>query len=209
MNQERKQSRKDRSSNSRVSNWRLPPSLDPALVDRFSRDAGVILEVASILLRRSESDAARALSFLRGPSSPNALLTSLSSLPDLGKAVERLVVARDSREHVVIYSDFDCDGVTSAAVLSEGLEQAGLDDFEVYFPSRALEGYGFHAESAVDLASRGASLFVTSDCGISGQEACEALKALGKDVIVTDHHLPGASLPDAVEIGRASWRERV
>lgn len=200
MKPETKRSREERSSRFLDSYWRLPVSLDPGLVDRLSREAGIIPEVASILLRRSGSDAAKALGLLQEHSNPEAPLPDLIALPGMSRAVDRLSRARDLGEHVVIYSDFDCDGVTSAVVLKEALEHAGFEDFEVYFPSRFAEGYGFHAGSAVDLARKGASLFVTADCGISGQEACEALAALGKDVIVTDHHLPGADLPRAVSV---------
>ncbi len=193
-----KRSREERSSRFRDKDWRLPSPLDPGLVDRVSREAGVIPEVASILLRRSGVDAARALSLVQCES--GAGLPDLLRLPGMEEAVRRLEQARDAGEHVVIYSDFDCDGVTSAVVLKEALEQAGFEDFEVYFPSRFDEGYGFHSGSAVGLAARGASLFVTADCGISGQEACLALAGLGKDVIVTDHHLPGADLPRAFSV---------
>ncbi len=200
MKWERKKSRDDRSVKNRVNNWRLPQPIDPALVGRVSRDTGVISEVASILLRRSGSDTEKALSLLRGSVLPHLPTIDPSALPDMCQAVSRLAASRNSCEHVVIYSDFDCDGVTSAAILSEALEQAGFEDFEVYFPSRAQEGYGFHPKSAALLAEKGTSLFVTADCGISGHEACDVLNAMGKDVIVTDHHLPGASLPRAVAV---------
>lgn len=205
---ETKRSRERRSSVRRDKDWRLPSPLDPVLVDGLCREAGVIPEVASILLRRSGNDPVRALSFLRDQdvASRSASLSGLpgfpgaSVVPGMQAAVDRIAAARESGERVVVYSDFDCDGVTSAAVLKEALEQAGFDDFEVYFPSRIDEGYGFHAGSAVALAERGASLFITCDCGISGLEACEALASLGRDVIVTDHHLPGLELPAAVAV---------
>ncbi|MGE5579567.1 MAG: single-stranded-DNA-specific exonuclease RecJ [Bacillota bacterium] len=200
MRPERKKSRDELSSFFEVTDWRLPSPLDPALVDRFARDAGVIPEVASILLRRSGFNPQGALSLLQGTSEPDAPVRDPLLLPGMLSAVERLQKARELGEHVVVYSDFDCDGVTSAALLTEALELAGFEDFEVYFPSRSLEGYGFHKDSALELARKGASLFVTSDCGISGHAACEALLAMGKGVIVTDHHLPQDQLPRAVAV---------
>ncbi len=199
MRPERKKSRDQLSSFFGLADWRLPSPLDPALVERLSRDAGVIPEVASILLRRSGSSIAGALSLLQGALEAAPLPDPLR-LPGMLPAVESLKKARELGEHVVIYSDFDCDGVTSAAVLAEALELAGFEDFEVYFPSRFLEGYGFHADSALALANKGASLFVTADCGISAHTACEALSAIGKDVIITDHHLPQDRLPQAVSV---------
>jgi len=200
MRPERKKSRDELPSLFGLTDWRLPPPLDPALVDRFSRDAGVIPEVASILLRRSGSNLKGALSLLQGTLEPETPLGDPLQLPGMMPAVERLKKALELGEHVVVYSDFDCDGVTSAAVLTEALEKAGFEDFEVYFPSRFLEGYGFHKDSALELAGKGAALFVTADCGISGHAACEALTAAGKDVIITDHHLPQDELPRAVSV---------
>jgi single-stranded-DNA-specific exonuclease len=198
MRREIKRYRERYSSPPRERNWRLPAPLDMGLVEQVSREAGVIPEVASILLRRSDCDQAKALAFLDGRSGMD--LPELSSLPGVDEAANRIVRARDSGERVAVYSDFDCDGVTSAAILKEALEYAGFKDFVVYFPSRFSEGYGFHAGSAKVLAAQGVSLFITADCGIAGVEACAALSVLGRDVIVTDHHLPGTELPGALAV---------
>jgi single-stranded-DNA-specific exonuclease len=200
MRQENQRSRESSSRDFGQKNWRLPLPLDPGLVERLSREAGVIPEVASVLLRRAGSDSVKALALLPGPAESGRLPSDLFAPPGMREAVLRLARARDSGERVIVYSDFDCDGVTSAVVLKEALELARFDNFDVYFPSRILEGYGFHADSARALAEQGASLFVTADCGISGQEACEVLARLGRDVIITDHHLPPAKIPEAVAV---------
>lgn len=202
---------KERRSSVRDKDWRLPSPLDAGLVDSLCRETGTIPEVASILLRRTGCDPAKAVSLLgnMGTSGRAIDLPDVLLLPDMRTAADRIARALDSCERIAVYSDFDCDGVTSAAVLKEALEQAGFDDFEVYFPSRFNEGYGFHAPSAETLAGHGASLFITADCGISGLEACDALAALGRDVIITDHHLAGPILPKALAVldpHLPSWR---
>jgi single-stranded-DNA-specific exonuclease len=209
MKPESKRSKQDRSRESRERYWRLPEPVDPGLVERLSREGGVIPEVASVLLRRTGADARKAMALLTACPESDYLPDDLLGLPGMKEAVLRLVRAKESGERLVVYSDFDCDGVTSAVVLKEALERAGFEDFVVYFPSRLLEGYGFHEGSARDLAAGGASLFVTADCGISDEDTCSALAALGKDVIVTDHHLPGSGLPGALAVldpHLASWR---
>lgn len=111
-------------------------------------------------------------------------------------AVERICKAIERQERVVVYGDFDCDGVTSTALLTTALRHFGLD-VEPYIPHRVNEGYGLHASAVRDIASRGVHLLITVDCGISGRaEVAEARKA-GLDVIVTDHHYLPADLPEA------------
>ena len=187
--------------------WRLPEPIDPALVERLAAEARVTADVAAVLLRRGYRDKESALSLLSGLSEEEPVPGDFLALPGMVRAVGRMTRALDAGERVAVYSDFDCDGVTSAVVLKEALEIAGFDDFVVYFPSRLLEGYGFHAESALELREQGVSLFITADCGITGNEACEVLARAGADVIITDHHLPAPELPRAVSVLDPHLRE--
>jgi single-stranded-DNA-specific exonuclease len=110
-------------------------------------------------------------------------------LPDIEKALSRLRQAIDGSERVVVYGDFDVDGVTATALLVEGLCALGGDAF-AYIPDRFSEGYGLRAE--------GASLVVTADCGTSSMAEVAHARGLGMDVVILDHHSVPPELPPAV-----------
>jgi single-stranded-DNA-specific exonuclease len=150
-----------------------------------------------VLLRRSEGDVERAR---RLYCMADSSLSVPTDLPGLKEAARRIGEAIVRGEPIVVYSDFDADGVTSAALVEEALAFAGAPSVTVYFPSRFKEGYGFHASSVRELASQGPCLFITTDCGITAVEGCREATLLSSDVIVTDHHLPGGSLPAAHSI---------
>ncbi len=114
-------------------------------------------------------------------------------------AVERLAAARSRGEKVAVYGDYDVDGVTATALLVEALGSHGIQA-RAYIPNRFDEGYGLHVEALRGLQAGGAGLVVTVDCGIrSLAEAAEA-KSLGLDLVISDHHQPGAELPDALAL---------
>lgn len=188
---------RDRSRSSRsfplYREWREPGPLDPLLVDRLRLEARVLPEVARVLLRRSDGD----LQKTRSIREPSAEIPDVFLLPGLGDAAGRIAQAVSRGERIVVYSDFDADGVTCAALLFEALTFVGASGASVYLPSRFTEGYGFHASSVRDIASAGRCLFITSDCGITAADGCAEAARLGCQVIVTDHHLPGNVLPDA------------
>ena len=177
--------------------WRLPDPVDPALSARYVRELRASPLLVPVLLKRSEGDIEKARLLLSPPSST---LFVPSDLPGMRAAVRRLVKAIDRGEPIVVYSDFDADGVTGAAVIKEALDFAGAKDVSVYFPCRFEEGYGFHASCVRELSSRRPCLFITTDCGITGFEGCRQAALLSSDVIITDHHLPGDRLPEACAI---------
>lgn len=115
-------------------------------------------------------------------------------------AIERLVLALQDNEQLAVYGDFDLDGTSGAALLSEGLQMLGFKKPIVYQPNRLSEGYGFHAHAVETLSEQDVSLIVTVDVGITAIEACEKAKELGVDVIISDHHQPKEILPDAVAV---------
>ncbi|MFH1099165.1 MAG: single-stranded-DNA-specific exonuclease RecJ [Candidatus Uhrbacteria bacterium] len=107
---------------------------------------------------------------------------------DMERAVERIFRARDAGERIVVYGDFDADGVCGATVLLDTLEALGCLA-TAYLPHREREGYGLHAGAIDELVAQGTRLIVTCDCGISNAAEVARTHAVGVDVIVTDHHL--------------------
>lgn len=121
-------------------------------------------------------------------------------LTDMERAVARTLKAIESNEHIVIYSDYDCDGIPGGVLLHDFFTEIGYQNFENFIPHRHHDGYGLSPESIPKLKANGASLIITVDCGITDHEAVEAARGLGVDVIVTDHHEPGDTLPDAYAV---------
>ena len=117
-------------------------------------------------------------------------------LPDMRKAVARILEAIRAKEKIAVFSDFDVDGVTALAQLTEGLGELGADVVP-YIPDRFAEGYGLNIPAITELGAQGASLMITADCGISAvEEVGHAIKQ-GIDVIILDHHTLPPDLPDA------------
>jgi single-stranded-DNA-specific exonuclease len=115
------------------------------------------------------------------------------------KAVNRIILAKEKGEEVVVYGDYDADGITSTVVLIEALSEIGLKP-TFFIPDRMTEGYGLHEDALQKLHSAGADLIITVDCGIRAVEEANFAKSLGLEMIVTDHHAPGPSIPDVVAI---------
>lgn len=118
-------------------------------------------------------------------------------LPDMDKAVERLVRAHAGKERVVIYGDYDIDGLTASTVLLDSFRAFGIDA-RVFIPNRFIEGYGLSRAAIETLAGEGAELIVTVDCGSLSHKEIARANELGVDVIVTDHHSVAETMPDAV-----------
>lgn len=121
-------------------------------------------------------------------------------LPDCERAVERLLTALKKQEMIVIYGDYDIDGLTAAALLSDAFNSFGFKNVDIFIPNRFVEGYGMTVEAVDKIASSGASLIITVDCGSSSELEIKHAKKLGVDVIVTDHHEITAGLPPAVAV---------
>ncbi len=151
---------------------------------------------AQILINRGLGDPASARAFL------DVSLDRLSSpftLAGMDRVVDRLVRAARERMSVVVYGDYDADGITATAQLVRGLRRAGaVVDF--YIPDRQQEGYGLHAAAVTHLVASGARLLVAVDCGIMATTAGEAAAAAGLELIILDHHEPLGSLPPAAAI---------
>ncbi len=121
-------------------------------------------------------------------------------LPDMKKAVKRLVTARKKQEKITIYGDYDIDGLTATTVLLDAFESFGFKNVEAFIPNRFVEGYGMTIDAVERIAKTGATLIVTVDCGSLSHEPITRVKELGVDVIVTDHHNVAPVQPPAVAV---------
>lgn len=125
--------------------------------------------------------------------------TEAHELPDMALAVERLVKAIETREPILIYGDFDVDGITGTSVLYETLKKRLNANVSYYIPDRATEGHGLNTASLVRLtSSRQVKLVVTTDTGITNFSEVSLLNGLGVDTIITDHHALPENLPPAI-----------
>lgn len=127
-------------------------------------------------------------------------------MPDMEKAVERILKAINNKEKVLIYGDYDVDGITSVTVLKSFLEERGLNVDE-YIPNRLDEGYGLNKPAVEKIANEKYALMITVDCGISAIDEVEYANSLGLEVIITDHHETSEKLPEAIAVVDAKRRD--
>ena len=120
-------------------------------------------------------------------------------MPDMKQAIDRIMQAIENKDKVIIYGDYDVDGITSITVLHKFLKERGLET-GYYIPNRLSEGYGLNKIAIKKIADEGYQLIITVDCGISGLEEIEYANKLGMEVIVTDHHEPLDILPKALAV---------
>ncbi|MEL7061302.1 MAG: single-stranded-DNA-specific exonuclease RecJ [Acidobacteriota bacterium] len=168
------------------------PAATPALIA-----AGIAPRTAELLARRGVADADGAQAFLE-PSLDQ--LHDPAGLHGLDGALDRLERARDAGEKVAIVGDYDVDGVSGTALLIAGLGSRGVDATP-FLPHRVRDGYGLQPRQVDRAREAGCSLIVTVDCGTTSGPAARHALALGLDLIVTDHHLPGEAgdaLPEGV-----------
>lgn len=121
-------------------------------------------------------------------------------LKDMEKAVARVLSAVEKNEKVVIYSDYDADGIPGAVVLHDFFKKINFINFINYIPHRHLEGFGLHREAIEEFARQKVSLIITIDCGITDIAEAKKIKESGIDLIITDHHEPPEILPEALAI---------
>ncbi len=175
--------------------WRIQPH-DPGRVADLARALRVPPLVAQLLIGRGWSEPARAREFLE------AKLNSLrepGELPGAALAAQRLVAAVRDGRRIVVYGDYDVDGMSAAAILWQCLKLLG-GDVGFYVPNRLDEGYGLNDEALRNLAQQGAKLIVTVDCGIASAAEAQTARQLGLELIITDHHEFGPALPEAAAL---------
>jgi single-stranded-DNA-specific exonuclease len=175
--------------------WRILPH-EPDRIAALARAAEVPAVVAQLLIARGITDPALARQFLEPRLSG---LRDPDLLPGCTRAA-RLVheAVRDGRR-IVVYGDYDVDGITGTAILRQCLRMLGAD-VGYYVPHRMDEGYGLNHEAIRLLASQRTELLVTVDCGIASAEEVSTARDCGLDVVITDHHEPDPELPEAAAV---------
>lgn len=168
----------------------------PGIQSVLARELKIPRVVAQILANRGISSVVEAQQFLTGDLQH---MHHPLEMHGMSIAVERILQALHRKERVVIYGDYDVDGVTSTSVLMRIFTQIGLQ-VSYYLPDRMTEGYGPNCEAFAKLKAEGTELIVTVDCGVSALKEVEYAKELEMDVIVTDHHEPPEVLPPALTI---------
>lgn len=175
----------------------LPTHTDDHLkVEQLAQSLGITPFLATLLWQRKVQDFERARDFFR------PLLSHLHDpflMADMHKAVERLVLALQNEEKILVYGDYDVDGTTSVAMFYDFLKSR-YPNVAFYIPDRYKEGYGVQPTGIQYALDNGFGLVVTLDCGIKSVELIALAQAQGIDFIVCDHHLPGASIPPAVAV---------
>jgi len=179
-----------------IKRWFIQPQ-NPQLQKDISDALGIHPIIAQLLINRQITNISQAKMFLR------ADMLSLHNpflMTDMDKAVARINHAKRNSEKVLIYGDYDVDGVTSSALLRRLLNHLGIESIN-YIPHRMEEGYGLNQEVAEFARSQGIHLLITVDCGINAFAPIEALNEAGVDVIVIDHHEPdGNKIPKALAV---------
>lgn len=175
--------------------WVIRPS-DPEACRMLADALGLRDLTAAVLAARGHRTPEAARALLDGAESPAPdpfLLTGME------QAVDRLHRAVRGRERVLVYGDYDVDGASATSLYLSFLKGLGLSaDF--YIPNRIKEGYGLNADAVRRIAASGVSVLITADCGTTSVDEIALAQSLGMDVIVTDHHLPGETLPPALAV---------
>ena len=177
--------------------WEWMPSFSDQTFTKAAKEEGLDSLAAQILYQRGIQTPQALVAFLH-PSLDN--LHDPYLLHDMEKAVERIRRAIEDYEQILIYGDYDADGMTSASILKEALEELGAE-CQVYLPNRFTDGYGPNQSVyKYFIEQQAVSLIVTVDNGVAGHEAIAFAQEAGVDVIVTDHHSLPNQLPDAYAI---------
>lgn len=176
--------------------WKIREAA-PGLQSALALGLNISPVMAQLLINRGVSDIGQAECFL------SCALSKLHDpflLKDMDKAVARLKEAQKRRERVLIYGDYDVDGITSIALLNRTLEELGLEVVH-HIPHRIDDGYGLNLAVSDIVKEKGAALIICVDCGITAAKEVDMLNKAGVDVIIIDHHEPGsAGLPSALAI---------
>ncbi len=170
--------------------WTIP-SCDPRQAAVLAGELGVSETTASVLVRRGYADPSAAGAFMAGELPGHDPF----ALGDMRRACDRIRAAIAAGSRICVHGDYDVDGICATALAVLVLREIGAD-VDWHLPSRFEEGYGIAGQTLTRLAGEGFGLVLTVDCGITAVEEIDAAKRLGLEVVVTDHHRPGETLPD-------------
>jgi len=171
--------------------WIVSPAIDDKLKQKFPEINPIVLQ---LLFNRELKEQKEIDEFLSPEYSHDISDPFLFTQMEI--AVKRVYEALEKNEKVLVYGDYDADGVTSSVIILEMLQELGLESVSVHLPDRETEGYGLNSKAIERYAKEGVSLIVTVDCGISNINQIAEAKKLNIDVIVTDHHSQPPELPD-------------
>ena len=177
-----------------MKNW-IISEIDKAKIKELSEAYDLPIFTAMLLVIRGITEKEELIEYF----SAEAGLCDPYLLKDMDKAVERIRQAIESNEKICVFGDYDCDGVTSTAILYSYLESQAADVI-YYIPDRSSEGYGMNIEAVNKLSEQNVDLIITVDNGISCVNEINHAAGLGIDVVVTDHHKPGNILPSAAAV---------
>jgi single-stranded-DNA-specific exonuclease len=175
------------------SKWELVESRTHEEIDGLAKSSSIPYTIARILMNRGIDTTEQVERFFAP--SPVHLYDPFLML-DMDKAVDRIITALQRRERVAIYGDYDVDGITAASMMYLFLKDLG-GEVEAYIPDRQSEGYGISETGITELKRRGVSLIISVDCGITSIKESIFAKSIGVDLIISDHHEPGDSIPEA------------
>ena len=168
-------------------------SVDEVKVNELSKEYNLSKILANILVNRNIENIDKFLNPTRHDFHDPFLM------PDMEKAIQRLIKAIEDKQKIMIFGDYDADGITSITVLKKFLNERGME-VGTYIPNRLNEGYGLNKEAIKKIFDQGYTLMITVDCGISGIEEIDYANSLGIETIITDHHEPAESLPNAYAV---------
>ncbi|MCF6156109.1 MAG: single-stranded-DNA-specific exonuclease RecJ [Candidatus Brocadia sp.] len=178
-----------------IKRWVFSPPNKPLQTEIASR-LKISQLLAQVLINRGIVDVASARSFLQPQI---GALGDPSLLPDIEKASVRINEAVRKEEKIVIYGDYDVDGLSATALMYRCLELVGAQ-VSYYIPERLEEGYGLNADAIKKLREGGANVILTVDCGINACREADIARTYGIDLIITDHHRPGQEIPSAFAV---------
>lgn len=178
-----------------ITEWKIA-DCNANIQELLAKELGVNHIISQILTNRNISDVETAKKYL-SPSLKD--LHNPFFMKDMQKGVHRLIKAIYNKERIVIYGDYDADGITSVVVLTKFLRRIN-NKTDYYIPDRITEGYGINQAALNKMKSRDVDLIITVDCGISDYEQIEYANSIGIDTIILDHHEVPEKIPDAVAV---------
>jgi single-stranded-DNA-specific exonuclease len=174
--------------------WIDPPDRPEA--QTIAAELGIPLPIARVMVNRGLADAASARRFLHGHADD---FNDPFLFSGMRAAVDRIGKAIADKEKILIFGDYDVDGILSMVMLHKALTVLG-GQVDYFIPERLKDGYGIKDEHVAVAVERGAKLVISVDCGIKAAGFVRGARAAGVDVIITDHHMPGAELPPAAAV---------